>query len=279
MLLRFDQPVALVPVTSKADLDALLLWTPVTWASSYSGTWLDAMHLLVTVGAVPEGSEGLGSPSHRAATAVGALRVSVRESGGLTSLDATSVPSNDSAVVGAGSWGDVACDGGLAVYSSSAVVVAFSPPAGASYTPARYSLEVSSTPTFPSGANTTRAQALTTASNATSISVPAALPRGALRFLVPDLAPDVPVYVRVAVSPPTLLLEVAQVLPQPVAPFFWPVGGPGGCACDSWIAGSGEGCNVATGPPQGLAPTAPIIGEWGWESGLCSAHFVHVMRR
>ncbi len=118
----------------------MLLWTPATWAIGYTGAWLDSFSLLVTVTNVSAAVSA--DPVSRAAVAVGALQVTVLVAGGLTSLDGTSAPSNDSTVVTGGSWGDVVCGGGVVVASHTALVVAFEPPANASYVPAGYTIEV-----------------------------------------------------------------------------------------------------------------------------------------
>ena len=108
-LLRFDQPVAPLNVSSKHALDAFLAFDPPDWAVDYSGSWLSSMALLVTVQAVAESI--LADSVFRARVGVGSLGISTRPSGNLTSLDGTSTPSNASTVLAHGSWGEVVCDG------------------------------------------------------------------------------------------------------------------------------------------------------------------------
>lgn len=48
VMLRFDQYVAQVAVGTKAAVDELLLFTPATWATSYSGHWVNEFTLLIT---------------------------------------------------------------------------------------------------------------------------------------------------------------------------------------------------------------------------------------
>ncbi len=53
----------------------------------------------------------------------GNLTVTLLESGGLTSLDGSSAPANDTAALSAGSWGDIVCDLSIDVFSASALQV------------------------------------------------------------------------------------------------------------------------------------------------------------
>ncbi len=128
------------------------------------------------------------------------------------------------------------------------------------YSPASYSAQVSTSPDFPAGP-TTQTLALNLGSNATSVSLPGTLPADALRFVLPSLAPNVSVYLRVAAEVPPLLPEVVRVLPRAVGAQYWALGGPGGCACNSWLAGTGAGCSSVTGAPLALAPQGPVLGE------------------
>ncbi len=226
-LLRFNQPVARVDVGNKVAVDQVLAFSPESWADNYTGTWLSSLLLLVTVTGVPPSVRT--DPTLRAATAVGALRVTVRPSGELTSEDGSSAPSSASTLVTSGSWGDVVCDGSLHVYSQSAVVVAFLPPAGATYTPANYTLTVSSSAAFPAGA-LTRAVPVSAADSVpgSGLVLPSEAPAGCLRFVVPSLPPGEPVYVRVAAAVPSLPVEVTRALPRAVVSVAWPIGAPGG---------------------------------------------------
>jgi hypothetical protein len=249
-LLRFDQPVAPVPVGSKVALDALLSFNPPTWATSYNGSWVGHAALLVTVLTVPAGSRA--DPTARASTAVGALSITVLAGGNLTSLDGTSTPCNSSALLTSGSWGDVVCDGGLYVYSHTALVAAFSPPVNATYVPATYMLYVS--PSQILSPQRLPIVSVLSSDNDTTISIPASLPSRSLRYFILVSALS---HVWVAASVPPLPAEVSQDLPRAVQPLIWPLGGPGSCTCGSIAAGAG--CGDTPGIPQGLAPAGPVI--------------------
>ncbi len=259
-ILRFDQPVTQVPVTTKAHLDALLTMEPREWASDYTGAWLSTRALLVTVVEIPPGSRQ--DPAYRMGTDVGSLRVSVLAGGGLTSLDGSSTPCNASKAVDSGSWGDVVCNGGLFVHSATVLVVAFSLPATLASTsaPEWYTLLVSTSPTFPPNATSVTTVSATQGASFLFAS-PTSLAASSLRYLVHSLVPGTVVYARVAASVPTLPAQVSQDLPRAVEGLAWPLGGAGGCSCSSVQAGTG--CvDVAgePGEPQGLAPTGPAIG-------------------
>ncbi len=238
-------------------MDRLLVFQPAGWADNYTGTWLSPLLLLVTVASVP--TPARVDPDLPYAAAVGSLRVSVRPSGGLTSEDGSSPPSNASTVVTSGSWGDVVCDGGLHVYSHNAVVVAFLPPAGAPYTPINYTLTVSTSPTFPSGPATRSVSVLASDSaSGSDIVLPTEAPESSLRYVVSSLTPGEPVYVRVAAAVPPLPVEVTQVLPREVAPVAWPIGSSGGCSCA--VVVTGLDCGDAPGIGQSMTPSRPVIG-------------------
>ena len=49
VLLRFNQPVRSVPVSTKAAVDALLTFQPSNWAVSYTGSWVDDSTLAIQV--------------------------------------------------------------------------------------------------------------------------------------------------------------------------------------------------------------------------------------
>ncbi len=244
VLLRFNQPVAQVPVGSKSALDAVsarwpcnaglypcvnptthrlccacsppqvLAWSPSTWASSYSGQWVDTLTLMVTAVEVP--ATVRTDPSVRSAVAVGALRVTVLPSGNLTSLDGTSAASNATALVTAGSWGDVVCDGGVLVYSHTALAVAFEPPANAPYVPASYTIQVATAASFPAGDPSTRTVVVSAATSAVgAVTLPSPFTSTTLRYVVPGLTTGVPHHVRVSVAPPTLPADLTLQRPVP----------------------------------------------------------------
>jgi hypothetical protein len=105
LMLRFNNPCKQVAVATKANIDALLLFSsPI--GLNYTGSWVtsgwfakSAINITVTK-ALPTGANAT-------ATAVGVLRVTVRASAGMTSLDRTTAASNASTVIGYGTWGDV----------------------------------------------------------------------------------------------------------------------------------------------------------------------------
>ncbi len=258
--LRFNQPVAPVPVASKAHLDGLLAFQPQDWADNYTGTWLDPTTLLVTAVSVAGGNMAL--PLFRAATRVGGLRVTVLPSGNLTSFDGTSQPSNASTLVSSGSWGDVVCDAALVVYSHKTLVAAFQPPPNASYSPGAYTVEVLAWPalTAPPGA---QPRTVTPATSAVEVALPPTpgTPRGAsaLRYLLPGLSAGEQYIARVAVGPPDLPAELASVLPAPVPLVYSLVGRSGGCSCTDLSFGGG--CSASTrAPVEPVSPALPSIG-------------------
>ncbi len=262
LLLRFNQPVqqADVPVGSKASLDALLAWTPSGWAENYTGAWFDATSLLVTVVAVGPGAAQ--SPGYRASTAVGALRVAVRASGNLVSLDKTSPPSNSSAVVNAGSWGDPVCDGGAHVYSATGAVVAFTAPMNASYTPGAFHVQVSTSPAFSPG-GLVAVLTVTRAQSESALALPGAPGASTLRYLVPGLSPDVPYYVRVAPAVPDLPATVDAAVQARLPLTYVAVGAhgsDGGCTCAALAVGAG--CAGVSGALSPVVPSVPRIGAW-----------------
>jgi hypothetical protein len=195
----------------------ILMWTPSSWASDYRGQWVDTLTLLVTAMSVPTTMRS--HPSTRSAVAVGALRVAVLPSGNLTSLDGTSAASNATAVIDSGSWGDVVCGGGVVVYSHTALVVAFEPPANASYVPASYTIQVATAASFPLDDPSTRTVVVSPAGSVTAtVALPSPLSAGALRYLIPGLATGTPYFVRVGAAPPSLPVDVS--LPRPLPTVF-----------------------------------------------------------
>jgi hypothetical protein len=195
----------------------VLSWSPPTWASDYSGQWVDTLTLLVTAIEVPVTAHT--NPSVRNAVAVGALQVTVLPTGDLTSLDGTSAPSNASATVSAGSWGDVVCDGGVLVYSHTTLVVAFEPPANASYVPTSYTIQVAIDAMFSANDSSTRTVVVAPASSAAgAVALPPPFSTTALRYIVPGLDTGVPYHVRVSVSPPVLPVDLT--LPRSVPSVF-----------------------------------------------------------
>jgi hypothetical protein len=253
VLLRFNQPVKRVPVGSKAELDALLAWEPATWATNYTGMWLDDLNLLVTVREVVPGAND--NATHRAATAVGALAVSVLASGNLTSFDKTSAPSNATAKVTGGSWGDVVCSGGVVVRSHTSLVVAFMPLVNASYVPTDYTIEVVAADDPANVQNVT----VVVPGQSLSLPLPSSIPTTALRYSLPPLSTDMLYYTRVAAAPPTLPPEVSLLLNRTVPHVFTALGVPGeGCSCAAASCSAVPVQNVTA-----VAPRRPAIGVWG----------------
>jgi hypothetical protein len=251
VLLRFNQPVAQVPVSTKALVDATLAFSPPTWADDYNGTWLDTTSLLVTVRSVSVTKTS--SAAFRASTAVGTLSVAVLPGGRLTSYDGTSLPSNARTVVSTGSWGDVVCDGGLFVYSHTALAVAFSGSANASYVPSLYIVE---TRRWPGTEPSTSSPVTVSASQSVSgLGLPSSASAASLRFVLPRLTTGTEYVARVAMSPPELPGEVASVLPRAVPLVYTLLGSSGGCSCSA--VQSGMGCASVT--ASDVAPTAPSL--------------------
>lgn len=174
-----------VPVTTKDDLDLLLGFTPFDWATNYTGTWVTLTTLQITVLEVPP-----ADAAQRSATAVGALTVVVKAKGGLTSFDGTSAPCSDSTTVTAGSWGDIACDGGVFPYSATSLVVAFQLVLNVTATPVAYVVEASPGALFLPGE--TSVWTMTTSQSRGDVVLPTSVPSTALRFVLPGLATGVP---------------------------------------------------------------------------------------
>ncbi len=176
-------------------------------------------------------------------------------SGNLTSFDGTSVASNASTVVTNGTWGDPVCDGGVLVYSHTALAVTFFPPKNASYKPAGYNVQVSQSPTFPLGATTSLSLK---ESNAAAL-----LPDGSLGFVVPGLTTGVAYHVRVAPDAPP---GPSEGLPVAVPPAFTTLGaiveGVGSSCLCSAVA-SGPGCGAPAATPSPVAPLPPTVGTLG----------------
>jgi hypothetical protein len=255
VLLRFNQPVRQVPVGTKAAVDALLAFSPSNWADDYSGAWLGVDCTTLLVSAVTVSPLKAANATFRASTAVGALGVFILPSGGLTSLDGTSVVANASTTVSTGSWGDVVCDGDVAVFSYAALLVGFTTPVAASYNPASYSIQVSSDRSFaPTNTTTTVVQPGQAAASS---------PRSdgdALSFILPGLVTNVGYTVRVATLPPPLPTDLLAVLPASVPLAYVPLGS-GACVCTSVL--SGAGCSAVAGGSPMVAPQRPVIGTLG----------------
>jgi hypothetical protein len=261
LALRFNQPVAQVPVASKQDLDVLLSFEPGDWATDYVGVWLDFMTLLVNVTSVdsPEATNQSSNATHRAATAVGALRVTVQPGGNLTSFDGTSLPSNASSLVTSGSWGDPVCDGGLHVYSSTALVVSFVRPPLATYTPDNYTIQV----LLADGSGSVMHTLVVTAAGSdSSVGLPAGVPSTSLRYPLPGLALRTLYTVRVGPSVPPLPAALQALLPTRVPQAAVDIGdaqGEGSCSCMCSALVYGEGCGTASGNVMGVSPLAPQL--------------------
>ncbi len=237
-------------------LAQLLMWTPTTWADDYRGEWLDGLSLLVTVLATP------AVPPAASTSAVGSLSVSVLSSGRLTSLDGTSPASNSSTVVAAGSWGDVVCDSGGLVYSHTALAVAFEPPVNASYVPLGYTIQVSTSRTFPANESTTAVLVTPGESVTAAVSLPPPWQPTALRYVLSGLVTGTAYFVRVGVSPPDLPAEVSALLPRAVPVVFSALGGPGtSCTCASSVLRGAPCAAVPSRNASGFVPQRPVIGE------------------
>jgi hypothetical protein len=221
--------------------------------------WLDALSLLVTATAVPAAAPD--------GSRVGNLSVAVLPTGLLTSLDGTSVPSNSSTIVAAGSWGHVVCDAGAVVYSHTALAVAFETPPDASYVAPGYTLQVSTSRDFPANASTHTVLVTPGGSLAATVGLPPPWQPMALRYVVRELVSGTAYYVRVGAAPPTLPAEVTAILPRAVSVVFNAAGEPGaGCSCASVRAGT----LCAAAPTQtasAFTPRRPVIGTCVCKNG------------
>jgi hypothetical protein len=210
IILQFNQWMNQLSLITKADVDEVFQFEPGHWASDYTGRWLDQTTLQITITAIPS---QLGSNGSQAA-AVGSLRVKVIPSGNLTSWDRTSSPCNDTVVISAGSWGDIVCAAALDVFSYRSILASFHPPP--LYSPAAYSFQVSTLPTFPVD-HRTRTLSFRVSEALSEVAVSDApsssgVPSRRLSFLISGLQVDTPCFVRVAGNPPTL---ASTNLPQP----------------------------------------------------------------
>ena len=250
LVLRFNQPVRQVPVGNKTAVDALLAFSPSNWATNYSGSWLDYTTLLVTAVTVP--SSSASNVTFRTSTAVGALGVTILPSGSLTSLDGTSVVANASTLVSHGSWGDVVCDSEVLVYSYTALMVGFTTPVNASYSPVNYSIQVSTVANFvPANTTTTVVQP------GQAVVTSPRLGGNTLYYVLPGLTTDVGYSARVASVTPLLPSDLVAVLPAAVPLVYTPLGATG-CACSSVV--SGTGCGSVSGGSSMVAPRRPVVG-------------------
>ena len=74
------------------------------------------------------------------------------------------------------------CDGGVLVYSHTALAVAFEPPANASYVPASYTIQVATAASFPAGDPSTRTVVVSAATSAAGpVTLPSPFPSPHLR--------------------------------------------------------------------------------------------------
>lgn len=105
--LRFDSAPAQVPVDTRARLDAVFAFSA-PLGEDYTGAWTRSGPYANSVLRITVVAAGAGAASPPAAgVAVGTLLVRVRPSGGLTSLDGSTTPSNASTLLAGGTWGDV----------------------------------------------------------------------------------------------------------------------------------------------------------------------------
>ncbi len=264
IVMRFNQWVHPVAVSSKAEVDMLLVFHPPDWADDYMGEWIDRSTLLVTVTAL---SERRVMSRFRNDTAVGVLHVRVLKAGNLTSRDRTSTASDASGIVASGSWGSVVCDSSVDVYSFRTLVVSFQPPA--LYVPASYTIQVSSDMSFRDDSDVVVVtQAVTpvdtsTAITATGVAASSAATSGRLWFLVQNLDEGVPVFVRVAVQPPSRVASLSEGVVQPELVFAAVSGSrPDNCLCSTVAAGLSCTSLMASSQWAPIIPRRPHIGPY-----------------
>jgi hypothetical protein len=178
---------------------------------------------------------------------------------GLTSFDGTSTPSNASATLSVGSWGDPVCDGALFVYSATALLAVFTPSVTGSYAPSHYTLQVRRM----AGNSSTSADVVSTTTvlptqSVAGLTLPASFPSEAQRHIMAGLEVGVRHGVWVAPAPPALPVDLMGVLPSALAPVLAPLGA---CACASLRSGAGCG-GAGAGTPVTETPVLPSIGAW-----------------
>ena len=125
IVLGFDQPVRRVNISTPEDLDALLAWSrpPARAMSASFNARLTVLTLLVTD---PHPLDAVNATA-AAALRPGSLAVGILPSADLTSLDRSSRPCNDTAVVG-GALRVVPSAVGAVQHSPASVLVRFQPP-------------------------------------------------------------------------------------------------------------------------------------------------------
>lgn len=124
--LQFDQllfPLSLMNTSLVASLVSFFPRLPV--GTETQGQWVNSTTLDIVFTSVPA-----LTPSQAVEYAVGVLNITILPSGGLTSLDRESPPSNATVIVTSGSWGDPATGLLLEATSTSALIVT-GPPIGA----------------------------------------------------------------------------------------------------------------------------------------------------
>jgi hypothetical protein len=120
LVLRFNTPCMQVDVSTKAAIDALFEFSS-AFGTDYMGAWetqgifaRSAVTITVTSVDVVVAPSGAESDTDRrlstvdlSGSAVGSLRVTVRLSAGMRSLDESTLPSNSTILVVHGTWGDL----------------------------------------------------------------------------------------------------------------------------------------------------------------------------
>ncbi len=231
-------------VSTKAAVDALLVFSVPNWADDYFGTWLQFDTLLITATRVSNASDA----AFRARTFVSAMTVTVRPSGNLRSFDGTSEPCNATVPL-TGSWGDVVCDVLADVYSHTAVQITFSPPSTSMLALSSYTVQYSASSAFLDG------------ETATFTVAPPAAGTSAAVFTVRDLALDVPYFFRVSAALPPLQVnhdDVMSSISASLVPLYTTVvalDDAGRCSCAALRLGRSCGDGV----PMAVAPRLPVI--------------------
>ncbi len=229
LVLRFDNPCKQLPVTTKANLDALFNFSA-PLGLDYTGAWVTSgwfkqSSVLITI------TQGLPAGTNAAGAAVGVLGVAVRPSAGLTSLDSTTAASNTSTLIAYGTWGDAPTATVIMRSFRSLRVTALPPSSRVRWSVSQYHVQWSN-----SGAFTTllgEADAPVTSGTETAV------------YTIVNLTTETPVYVRVAARVTIKYgAEDIALPPGAIGPTTLSLCSHPGVANPSWRRDAGRRTNV-----------------------------------